>query len=141
MVSYGDSGFMEWAEENGFNNEDVRLMQRTAGKRALLWLLIPMAFALIGLIPGQDVWITVADILFVVFFNPFFVQAWTSYKCVKQGSFDNVRSGILLRIFCLIQVVSYIFVIPLLLKLIFVKQGFGTGWRGLMKKGKIGNHA
>ena len=60
---------------------------------------------------------------------------------MKQGSFDNVRSGILLRIFCLIQVVSYIFVIPLLLKLIFVKQGFGTGWRGLMKKGKIGNHA
>ena len=44
MVSYGDSGFMEWAEENGFNDEDVRLMQRTAGKRALLWLLIPMAF-------------------------------------------------------------------------------------------------
>ena len=77
MVSYGDGGFMEWAEENEFNDEDVRLMQRTAGKRALLWLLIPMAFALIGLIPGQDVWITVADILFVVFFNPFFVQAWT----------------------------------------------------------------
>lgn len=141
MVSYGESDFREWAEENEFNDEDVRLMRRTAGKRALMWLLIPMAFALIGLIPGQEDWFTVADFLFVLFFNPFFVQAWTCYKCVKQGTFDNVRSGIILKIFFVIQAVSYIFVIPLLLKLIFVKRGFGTGWRGLMKKGKVGNHA
>lgn len=26
MVSYGDSGFREWAEENGFDDADVRLM-------------------------------------------------------------------------------------------------------------------
>lgn len=140
MVSYGDSGFQEWAEENGYTDEDVRLMQRTAGKRALMWFFIPWAFALIALIPGQDSWIAVADILFVVFFNPFFVQAWTCCKCVKQGTFDNPRSGILLRLFCFIKVVSYIFLIPLLLQLLFVRRGFGTGWRGLMKKGKIGNH-
>ena len=74
------------------------------------------------------------------FFNPFFVQAWTCYKCVKQGTFDNPRSGLLLKLFCFIKVVSYIFLIPLLLQLLFVKWGFGTGWRGLTKKGKIGNH-
>lgn len=91
----------------------VRLMQRTAGKRALMWFCIPWALALIALIPGQDSWIAVADMLFVGFFNPFFVQAWTCYKCVKQGTFDNPRSGILLKLFCFIKVVSYIFLIPL----------------------------
>lgn len=140
MVSYGDSSFREWAEENGFDDADVRLMQRTAGKRALMWFCIPWAFARIALIPGQDSWIAVADMLFVGFFNPFFVQAWTCYKCVKQVTFDNPRSGLLLKLFCFIKVVSCIFLIPLLLQLLFVKRGFGTGWRGLTKKGKIGNH-
>lgn len=114
-------------------------MQRTAGKRALMWFCIPWAFARIALIPGQDSWIAVADMLFVGLFNPFFVQAWTCYKCVKQGTFDNPRSGLLLKLFCFIKVVSYIFLIPLLLQLLFVKRGFGTGWRGSTKKGKIGN--
>lgn len=115
-------------------------MQRTGGKRALMWLCIPWAFAPIALIPGQDSWIAVADALLVVFFNPFFVQAWICCKCVKQGTVDNPRSGILLRLFCFIKVVSYIFLIPLLLQLLFVRRGFDIGWRGLTKKGKSGNH-
>lgn len=52
MVSYGDSGFHEWAEENGFDDTDVRLMQRTAGKRALMWFCIPWAFARIAVNSG-----------------------------------------------------------------------------------------
>ena len=139
MVSYGDRDFIKWAEDNGFDNSDLKLIQSTAAKRAWLWLLIPMAISMISLIPGQESWASVGGMLFFVFFQPFFVQAWTFHNCVKQGTFDNVRSGIILKLFAFCMVISYIFIIPLILK-IFIKKGYGTGLKGLIKKGKVGNH-
>ncbi len=94
MVSYGDSGFRSWAEERGFNDDDLRLIRKTAIGRAWLWLLIPEALCLISLIPGQESWLAVGQMMFMLFFNTFFVHAWTMCKCIKQGTFDNVRSGL-----------------------------------------------
>lgn len=55
------AAFTNGRRKTGIIDEDLRV-QRTAGKRALMWFCIPWAFALIALIPGQDSWITVADI-------------------------------------------------------------------------------
>ncbi len=139
MVSYGDRDFKAWAEERGFNDSDLRLIKKTAGLRALLWLAIPESLCLLSLIPGQESWLTVGQGVFFIFFLSFFIHAWTFYKCIKQGTFDNVRGGIILKLLCFIMVLSYITVIPLILK-IFIKKGYGTGINGLIKKGKVGNH-
>ncbi len=139
MVSYGDSDFRQWADDNGFNDSDLKLIRKTAGIRAWMWLLIPNAISLLAFIPGQESWQQVGGMLFFMFFLSFFVHAWTFYKCIKQGTFDNVRSGIILKLFSFLMVVSYITIIPLILK-IFIKKGYGTGLKGLIKKGKVGNH-
>lgn len=140
MVSYGDNDFKQWAEKHGFNDGDLKLIKNTAAKRALLWIMIPQAISLLGLVPGWESWNIVGQGLFVLFFLPFFCGAWTMYKCIKQGTFDNVKSGLILRIFTLLKIISYISIIPLLLNLIFVKKNYGTGINGLIKKGKIGNN-
>ena len=139
MVSYGQKDFKEWAEENNFNDADVKLIKSTAAKRAWLWFLIPEAICLLSLIPGQESWAFVGQMFFFIFFLPFFVQAWTLYKCIKQGTFDNVRPGLILSLFSFLMVISYITIIPLILK-IFTKRGYGTGMNGLIKKGKVGNN-
>lgn len=139
MISYGQKDFKEWAEERNFNDADLLLIKRTTAKRAWLWILIPEAFCLLSLIPGQESWAFVGQMLFFIFFLPFFVQAWTLYKCIKQGTFDNFKPGLILSLFSFLMVVSYITIIPLVLK-IFTKRGYGTGLNGLIKKGKVGGN-
>ncbi|MGN1348144.1 MAG: hypothetical protein ACI4VI_04300 [Acutalibacteraceae bacterium] len=139
MVTYGEKDFRIWADERGFNDDDLKLIKSTAAKRALLWLLIPQSICLLSLIPGQESWSFIGQAIFFIFFNSFFVHAWTMYKCIKQGTFDNVKSGIILKVFTFLMVISYITIIPLILK-IFIKKGYGSGINGLIKKGKVGNH-
>ncbi len=139
MVNYGDEDFRKWADEREFNNSDLEVIKKTAAKRALLWIIIPNALSLLSLIPGQESWASVGGMLFFLFFQPFFVHAWTLCKCINQGTFENAKSGIILKFFAFSMVISYIFIVPLIMK-IFIKKGYGTGINGLIKKGKVGNH-
>ena len=138
MVSYGDAGFREWADGLGLDNNDLKLIKSTAAKKTLMWFLIPQSISLIGLIPGQEAWVSLAQMLFVFFFLPSFCGAWLQYKIIKQGTFENVKPGIILGLFTLLRLISNIGVIPFIIQITFVKKGYASGLHGLLKKGKIG---
>lgn len=125
MVSYGDSEFREWAEENGFNDNDLKLIRKKAKGRMFLWFVLPALTLGIGSL-------FCAPLLF----NAFRVCAW-----IEQGTLEPKIgcSGLLLYILLFI---SFFGIVP-----IFVWNSIknkntvpGSGIKSLIKKGKIGNH-
>lgn len=123
MVSYGDSGFQTWAEQNGFDDNDLELIKKTLAKRRWIWFVISITPA---------AWFTI----------PFFLMCRTMYYVLKDGSFDNFnpRPNIIIGLMTITMYISFISVIPYVFYKGAQKKWWGTGINGLIKKGLIGNH-
>lgn len=63
--------------------------------------------------------------------------AWVQYKVIKQRTF-NVRPGLLYSLATVALFVNFIFIIPAIVFFVGRKRLWGSGIRGLMKKGRIG---
>lgn len=111
--------YIQWLKDNHFSHDDETRIQNTAFTRTLIWFLL-------SCIPGLG--------LFVL---PLMLNAWTMYKIVKQKSFEP-RPGILYSICVLAMYISFILIIPLLIWILAKKYSWGTGLRGLIKRGKVG---
>lgn len=112
--------YVQWLVDNGFSQEDERLILRTVTNRMILW-------ALLSCIPGVG-----------YFTLPLLILAWSMRKIVKNRSFDH-HPGLLFSLASLAMYITFIMVIPLVIWLLAKKFNWGTGIRGLIKKGKIGN--
>lgn len=112
--------YAQWLNENNFSPEDERLILRTVNTRMLLW-------ALLSCIPGVG-----------FFILPLLILAWAMRKIVKNRSFDN-RPGLLFSFTSLAMYITFIMVIPFIIWRLAKRFNWGTGLRGLIKKGKIGN--
>lgn len=132
MVSYGDSEFRQWAEDAGFNDDDLALMRKTVTGRKWLWLALYLA--------GCAGTAVSSIIAFSMFFTlPFFLESWIFASILKNGSFD-VKPGFLWTILYFVEMVSFLCIFPIFIWRGCKNKQWGTGINGLMKKGLIGNH-
>ncbi len=152
MVSYGDSEFVNWATENGFDDNDLALIGKTVTKRKWIWLLLYFlgcgggAAIISTLVPtlsenAQSIISAIFSLLGIcLFFTlPFYVECAALSKFVKSGSF-NAKPGIIASILCLVMYISFITIIPIIFWQGAKKKFWGTGIRKLIKKGLVGGH-
>ena len=148
MVSYGDSEFQQWAEENGFNDSDLALIGKEATKRKWIWVLIWLLCFL--MYPGQsgmltgvlaNICTTIGSIAVLIFWFgcTFACKCISMSRTIKYGTLDP-KPGLLGRLFGLILAISWLSIIPLIIYLIAKNKLWGTGINKLIKKGLIGNH-
>ena len=152
MVSYGNEEFVKWAEENHFNDDDLRLIGKTVSKRKWIWLLLYLlacggGTAIISLIAPilpaevQSILEAICGLLgLCLFFTlPFFIESYVFSKIIKYGSFD-VKPGVIASILCLVMYISFVTIIPIIFWIGAKKKFWGTGINKLIKKGLVGNH-
>ncbi len=111
--------YAEWLRENNFNAEDEQLILKTATRRTILLFLLSN-------IPSVG-----------LFTLPLLINAWAMKKIIKQKTFDP-NPGFWYSLYSLFMFISFIAVIPLIIYLIVKKGGWGSGLKGLIKKGKVG---
>ena len=149
MVSYGDNEFREWAEENGFNDDDLVLIKKEVDKHKWLWFLNWLLCFL--MYPGQGgilngvlagICTTIASIAVLIFWIvgcSFLCKCISLSRTIKYGTM-NPKTGLVGTIFGLILFITWLSIIPLIFTLISKKKLWGTGINKLIKKGLIGNH-
>lgn len=125
MVSYGDSDFRQWAEYNGFNDQDLMIIKKKAKGLMFLWFFLPALTLGIGSL-------FCAPLLF----NAFRVCAW-----IEQGTLEP-RVGCSGVIWYLLLFLSFFGIVPLVVWLSIKDKDTlpGSGIMKLKKRGKIGNH-
>lgn len=139
MISYGDSGFRQWAEENNFNDADIALMRKTTSRRAWLWAALFLGFpAIFSALIGTDA--AICGIIPWMIFSPLLLEAWMFSCVLKQGTFDNVRGPFLWKLLYLCMFITFIYIWPLVFWKLAKKRMWGTGFKKLVKKGLIGQH-
>lgn len=148
MVSYGNSEFREWAEENGFDDSDLALIGREVNKRKWIWVLIWLSCFFLYLGQGGVLTGVLAEICTVIgsiavlifwFGCSFACKCISMSRTIKYGTM-NPKPGLLGSLFGLILVFTWLSVIPLIITLISRRKLWGTGINKLIKKGLIGNH-
>lgn len=145
MVSYGNDEFRTWAEEAGFNDDDLALMKRTVTRRKRIWFLLYLAGCGLGAGIIAPLSPELAEIIggflsaFMFFALPFFLESWVFARVLKYGSFD-VKPNFIWSILYLVMLVSFVCIFPIFIWRGCKNKQWGTGINGLLKKGLIGNH-
>ena len=148
MVSYGDNGFRNWADENGFNDRDLALIGREVNKRKWLWVLIWLLCFLVYVGQSGTVSGVLANICTVVgsaaalilwFGCSFACKCISMSRMIKYGTMDP-KPGLLGMLFGIMLFFTWLSIIPLIITLVSRKKVWGTGINKLIKKGMIGNH-
>lgn len=152
MVSYGNEDFVNWANENGFDDHDVNLIGKTVTKRKWIWLILYFlgcggGGAIVSLIApnlSAEAQSTIGAIcslfgICMFFTLPFYVECAVLSKIIKKGSF-NAKPGLITSILCLVMYISFITIIPIIFWWGAKKKFWGTGINKLLKKGLIGGH-
>lgn len=124
MVTYGDSDFREWAENNGFNNGDLVILRKAAKRRVLWWFILPTLTLGVG----------------SLFCAPLMFNAWRVSRWIKKGTLEP-SPGLTGTLLYLLLFISFFGIIPLI---VWVKIKDdpslpGSGLKKLIKKGKIAN--
>ena len=124
MVTYGDSGFREWAENNGLNDRDLVILRKAADRRVLWWFILPSLTFGIG----------------SLFCAPLMFNAWRVSRWIKKGTLEP-SPGFTGTILYLLLFISFFAIIPLIvwLKIKDDPNLPGSGFNRLLNKGKIGN--
>lgn len=124
MISYGDTEFREWANDNGFSSSDLALIRKVAKRRAFGWFILPALTLGVGSFFAAP-----------LMFNAYRVSQW-----VKQGTLEPriTFTGLILY---LLLFTSFFGIIPLIvwLKIKDDSNLPGSGLQKLVRKGKIGN--
>ena len=152
MVSYGNEEFVRWASENGFHDNDLRLIGKTVTKRKWIWLLLYLlgcggGAAIVSMVAptlSEEIQSAISAVFpllgICLFFTlPFYVECAFLSKIVKQGTFD-AKPGLITSILCVVMYISFITIIPIIFWRGAKKKFWGTGINKLIKKGLIGGH-
>ena len=124
MISYGDSDFREWAENNGFSDDDLIVIRKAAKRRVLWWFVLPALTLGIG----------------SLFCAPLMFNAWRVARWIEQGTLEP-SPGLTGTLLYLLLFFSFFGIVPLI---VWVKIKDdpslpGSGLKKLLNKGKVGN--